>query len=120
MHNPTSSTNGQGSATPATAENGTAPSAMSREFHNFLADIEDLIQQTTSLTGDELARARVKLNTRVAAAKASAEDIGDNLALRARQTASVTNDYVHEQPWKVVGASAAIAFLLGVVIARRS
>lgn len=126
MHTPTSTAetgaNGQGSGTPAIArvENAASSSAISREFYNFLADIEDLIKETTSLTGDELASARVKLNARVAAAKASAEEIGDNIALRARQTASVTNDYVHEQPWKVLGASAAIAFLLGIVIARRS
>ncbi|WP_350448461.1 DUF883 family protein [Pseudomonas solani] len=126
MHNPTATTdigtNGQGSGTPAIAkvENAASSSAISREFYNFLADIEDLIKETTSLTGDELAHARVKLNARVAAAKASAEEVGDSITLRARQTASMTNDYVHEQPWKVLGASAAIAFLLGVLIARRS
>lgn len=93
---------------------------VSREFHDFLADIEDLIKQTTSLTGDDLARARVKLNARVAAAKDSVEAIGDDVAQRARKVANDTNAYVHEQPWKAIGASAVIGLLLGVVLARRN
>lgn len=93
---------------------------VSREFHDFLADIEDLIKQTTSLTGEDLARARSNLNARVAAAKQSAEAIGQDVAHRARKVASDTNEYVHEQPWKAIGASAVIGLLLGVVLARRN
>lgn len=123
MHNPTNINEpgnlGQG-ANSAKSNHAGAQSSVSREFHNFLADIEDLIKETTSLTGDDLARARVKLNARIASAKASAENMGETVVQRARQTANVTNAYVHEKPWKAVGASAAIAFLFGLVIARRS
>lgn len=107
----------------ATNDHGIGSSALakaaSREFQDFLADIEDLIKETTSLTGEDLAHARVRLNARVASAKASVEDMGDSIVQRAKQGASVTNEYVHEQPWKVLGASAAIAFLLGIALARR-
>lgn len=124
MQNTTSfspaSANGQDSNDSSPARHNASPSSVSREFHNFLADIEDLIKEATSLTGDDLARAKVKLNARIATAKASAEDMSESVVQRARQTANVTNAYVHEQPWKAVGASAAIAFLLGLVIARRS
>jgi ElaB/YqjD/DUF883 family membrane-anchored ribosome-binding protein len=93
--------------------------SMSREFHNFLADIEDLVKDTTSMTGEDLTKARAKLNERVAAAKESVEEMGNAFAKRARATATDTNAYVHEQPWKVIGAGAAIGFLLGFVLARR-
>jgi hypothetical protein len=33
-------------------------SRASREFHNFVADMEDLITKTTSLTGEDLQKAR--------------------------------------------------------------
>jgi ElaB/YqjD/DUF883 family membrane-anchored ribosome-binding protein len=94
-------------------------SGVSREFHSFLEDIEDLVKQTTSLTGDELARAKEKLSARVASAKESVEDMGHAAANRARKAAKATDRYVHEQPWKVIGASAAIAFLIGFALARR-
>ncbi len=125
MQNPTSNlqnaTNNQGGPSAlAKAASAISVSGVSREFQNFLADIEDLIKETTSLTGEELTHARARLNARVATAKASIEGMGDNIVQRAKQSATVTNEYVHEQPWKALGASTAIAFLLGIAIARRS
>ena len=103
----------------ASAKTNGGQSNMSREFHNFLADIEDLIKATTSLTGEDLARATAKLSERVTAAKESVEEMSGAIAQQARKTAADTNDYVHEQPWQAIGAAAAIAFLLGFVLSRR-
>ncbi len=97
-----------------------AASGISNEFQNFLCDIEDLFKATTSLTGDDLARAKAKLGARIEAAKESIEDASDNVAQRARRTAAMSNNYVHEQPWTVIGAGAAVSFLLGYLIARRA
>jgi ElaB/YqjD/DUF883 family membrane-anchored ribosome-binding protein len=94
-------------------------SGVSREFHSFLADIEDLVRDATSLTGDDLAKAKAKLNARVAAARESVEEVSDAVVSRARKTAKATDQYVHEQPWKVIGISAAVAFLVGFALARR-
>jgi len=95
-------------------------SSLSHEFHNFLADIEDFINATTMLTGEDLAQATAKISERIATAKGSIEDMGDAIALQARKTVSGASDYVHTDPWKAIGASAAVAFLLGLVIARRT
>lgn len=95
-------------------------SAISNEFHSFLNDIEDLFKATTSLTGDDLARAKAKLSERIDAAKETAEELSENIVQRARKTADITNHYVHEQPWTVIGAGAAAGFLLGYLLARRS
>ena len=97
-----------------------ASQALSREFNSFLADVEDLVKETAALGGDELAQTRARLSKRISAARDSIGELGDNLAEQGRRTATATNDYVHEQPWKVIGASAAAAFLLGFVLARRS
>ncbi|AYF90014.1 DUF883 domain-containing protein [Pseudomonas sp. DY-1] len=92
----------------------------SQEFHSFLADVEDLMKDTTSLSAEELTQAQAMLSERISAARASMEQLGDKLAQQSRKSAAATNDYVHEQPWKVIGASAAAAFLFGFVLARRS
>lgn len=94
-------------------------SGVSLEFRNFLADIEDLIKQTTSLTGDDLAEARAKLDERVAAVKESIEEMGGATVERARRTAADANEYVHEQPWQAIGVGAVAGLLLGLVLARR-
>lgn len=106
-------------STPDISSNGIG-AGISREFHDFVADIEDLIKQTTALTGDDLARAKDKLSARVAAARDSVESLRDDVAHRARKVAADTNTYVHEQPWKAIGASAVIGLLLGVVLTRRN
>jgi ElaB/YqjD/DUF883 family membrane-anchored ribosome-binding protein len=95
-------------------------SGVSLEFHNFVADIEDLIKSTTSLSGDDLASVKEKIGERIAAAKESAEEMGDALAHRAGKAVAVTNEYVHEQPWKAIGVGVAVGFLLGAVVARRA
>jgi ElaB/YqjD/DUF883 family membrane-anchored ribosome-binding protein len=90
-----------------------------QEFQSFLTDIEALVKDATSLTGDELTQAKFKLNARIAMAKAATEVGSRNIMQRARQTAVATNGYVREQPWKAVGAGAAIAFLLGRAFTKR-
>ncbi|MGY5795703.1 DUF883 family protein [Rheinheimera faecalis] len=94
--------------------------ALTDEFHNFIADIEDLLKTTTSLTGAEFEQAKKKLTERVATAKASVEDIGHNFAAKARHSAEVTDRYVHQQPWQSIAACAAVSFVLGVFVARCS
>jgi len=94
-------------------------SGASNDFQHFLSDIEDLIKETTTSTGEDLSRAKDKLNKRLAEAKESAQEVGADIVQRGRQAATATNEYVHEQPWKVIGASAAIGLLVGFALTRR-
>lgn len=95
-------------------------STLAREFRNFVTDVEDLIKATTSLTGEDLNKAKAKLSQRIAAAKDSVEQAGETIANRARKTAETTNAYVHEQPWTAIGAGAAAGVVLGYLLTRRS
>lgn len=90
-----------------------------REFHNFVADVEDLVTSTTPLTVEDLARAKERLHQRVTAAKASIETMRRDVTDQARQTAAATNHYVKENPWKSAGIGAAVGLLLGFMLARR-
>lgn len=130
MHNPThtgnSGVNSLGGgvgpivAGPTARGEASPPSSnASQEFQSFLTDIEALVKDVTSLNGDELTQAKFKLNARIAMAKAATEVGNRNIMQRARQTAVATNGYVREQPWKAVGAGAAIAFLLGRAFTKR-
>jgi len=92
---------------------------VAQQFHMFIADIENLVKDATSLTGDELAQAKFKLSARIAKAKAATETGASNIMQRARHTAAATNSYVHKQPWKAVGTGAALAFLLARALSKR-
>jgi ElaB/YqjD/DUF883 family membrane-anchored ribosome-binding protein len=97
----------------------TASSRIAGEFTNFVSDVEDLVKQTTSLTGEELTQAKLKLSQRLTDAKNTVSEFGGAVAARAKKTADATNDYVQNEPWKAVGIGAAFGLLLGVVLSRR-
>ena len=109
---------GNGQTVLATASS--VGSALSREVHYFLADIEDLVRATTSLTGEELVRAKAKLAERITAVKASVGQMGGAIADGTRHAAQATDSYVHERPWQAIGIGAALGVLVGLLIARRT
>lgn len=111
-------TNGHAEAAVPPAGGG-APALVMREVHSLLADIEDLIKATTSLTGEDLAQAKAKLAERIASLRKSVENAGGAAVRGARQGAAVTDDYVRENPWQAVGIGAAGGLLLGLLLARR-
>jgi ElaB/YqjD/DUF883 family membrane-anchored ribosome-binding protein len=96
-----------------------APSSITREFRNFVADMEDFIKTTTSLTGDDLARAKANLSSRVAAARVFAEEMPRTIADRARYTVRVAHGHVRERPWQAIGVTAAVGLLIGFLLGRR-
>lgn len=96
-----------------------AAHGLSREFHDVLSDIEDLITSTTSLTGDDLARAKMKLRSRISDARRSLSAMGSGVVEQARTTADRTHRFVQHQPWQAVGIGAGIGLLIGMLIGRR-
>jgi ElaB/YqjD/DUF883 family membrane-anchored ribosome-binding protein len=107
-------------STPAEdAATDTASSGVTQEFKNFMADMEDLLKASTSLTGDDLARAKAKLYARVAAARAFLEGMPATISDRARKTVRVADGYVREQPWQAIGMTAAVGVLVGFLLGRR-
>lgn len=96
-----------------------ANSAARHEFENLVEDLEDLIKATSSLTGAEIERLRKQLGERVSKARQTAQSMSDDAITRMRQTARVTDEYVHEQPWKAMGVCASVGFLLGMLVSRR-
>jgi ElaB/YqjD/DUF883 family membrane-anchored ribosome-binding protein len=95
------------------------PSGITQEFRDFVADMEDLITESTSLTGDNLARAKANLSARVAAARAFVEEMPGAISDRARNTVKVADGYVRERPWQAIAMTAAAAVLIGFLLGRR-
>jgi ElaB/YqjD/DUF883 family membrane-anchored ribosome-binding protein len=115
------SSNGHGAG--STPKKGAVPDAVSsgitQEFKDFIADMEDLLKASTTLSGDDLARAKAKLYARVAAAKTFVEGMPATISDRARETVKVADGYVREQPWQAIGITAAAGVLIGFLLGRR-
>lgn len=97
-----------------------ALTGVSQEYHGFLDDIEQLLKETKSLTGEEFEQARTQLNQRVATARNSVEKMKGSLSDQARKSIAAGQQYAHKQPWQIAGAGAALGLLIGIVLARRS
>jgi|SRR5690606_10930053 len=95
-------------------------SSIAKEFRTFVHDVESLIKSSTDLNGEDLAKAKARINERITSAKKSLESIGETITDRASKTATSANNYVHEQPWTVIGASAAVGFLAGYLLTHRN
>lgn len=97
-----------------------ASTEIAQEFKSFVADIESMIKETASLHGDDLARAQIKINQRILSAKQHISKAGSSIAHQAaeqtRKAAVRTNEYVHEQPWAVIGTGALVSFVLGLLL----
>ena len=120
MHNPFASSTSPASTPHTNPNKSDIASGISGEFHNFISDVEDMIADKTSLTGEDFTRVKNKLTERVASAKAAMEDMGHNIACQARKGVEATNSYAHEKPWHVIGTVAVVGFLLGFFHARRT
>lgn len=96
-----------------------ASSSVSQEFSDLVADLEDLVKATTSLTAEELAKAKKVLNERIAEARQTIDEVSKDVGAQAQKTAEAADQYVRAKPWQVIGATAVAGVLLGYLLGRR-
>ena len=93
-----------------------ALSELSSEFHNFVADVEDLLKASSMLSGEDIAGIKAKLEERVAAARESIGHVGDTISETSRGTISRIDDFVRDRPWQAAGIGVAVGLLIGLLL----
>ncbi|MDD2685304.1 MAG: DUF883 family protein [Gallionella sp.] len=83
-----------------------------------VADAEELLRATAGQAGEKVAAARERIQENLAAAKMRLVDAEHAVMDKAKQAASATDDYVHENPWKAVGIAAGVGLVVGMLISR--
>ena len=84
-----------------------------------MADAEDLLAATVDVSSTGVDELRERARKNLSQAREQMLDIEDEVRARARRAASMTDDYVHENPWASVGMAAAAGMLLGLLLGRR-
>lgn len=82
-------------------------------------DVEELLKATANQTGDKIAAARARAAESLRSAQMRLAGASEEIAVRARQAAAATDEYVHEKPWQAIGVAAGVSFLIGYLIGRR-
>jgi len=84
-----------------------------------VSDAEELLRATASQAGEKVAVARERIQASLASAKVKLNDAERAAMEKAKEAAKVTDEYVHEHPWRAVGIAAGAGFVLGMLIGRR-
>jgi ElaB/YqjD/DUF883 family membrane-anchored ribosome-binding protein len=84
-----------------------------------VADAEELLRATANQAGEGAAAARARIQQSLQVVKERLVDAQTAVIERTRQAAKVTDEYVHENPWKAIGISACVGAIVGILVARR-
>jgi ElaB/YqjD/DUF883 family membrane-anchored ribosome-binding protein len=96
-----------------------AKERLSADFAKVLEDIDALVNATATKAEGEATALRARIRDRLGAATDALASAQRAALLRAKDAAKATDDYVHDHPWQVVGAAAAVGLAIGVLIGRR-
>ena len=77
-------------------------------------------EQKLPETDPELQYLADQMEQGVRSGKYTWAEIQEALVSRTREAAVTTDEYVHENPWRVMGIAAGLGFILGVLLAPRS
>jgi ElaB/YqjD/DUF883 family membrane-anchored ribosome-binding protein len=89
------------------------------DFKVVVADAEALLKATANQGGEKLAEVRAKAEKSLGAAKARIAEAQSVVLAKTKEAAKVTDEYVHENPWRSVGFAAGVGLVIGLLIGRR-
>jgi ElaB/YqjD/DUF883 family membrane-anchored ribosome-binding protein len=84
-----------------------------------LSDAEELLRAAAAATGERAAELREKAAVTLKRASEKIADVQEMVLERGKAAARVTDDFVHDNPWRAVGIAAGAGFLLGLLVNRR-
>lgn len=102
-----------------TTDNAVTKEKLVQDFKVVVSDAEELLRATASQAGEKVAAAREKVQESLHRAKVKLAEAEEILIDKGKQAARVTDEYVHDNPWKAVGIAAGIGFVIGLLMGRR-
>ena len=84
-----------------------------------IADAEELLRATASQAGERIGVARERIQDSLHQAKVKLAEAEAVFLERAKQASRYTEEYVTENPWRALGAAAAVGLVLGLLLSRR-
>jgi ElaB/YqjD/DUF883 family membrane-anchored ribosome-binding protein len=91
-----------------------------RDLYAVVADVDELIKATAGNANEAIVEVRERIASSLRAAKDNLRDAGQCAAEEAGSIADATNDYVHDNVWKVMGIAGGIGLLVGMILSLRS
>lgn len=84
-----------------------------------ISDAEELLRLGAEQTGASAIEWRARVEDRLGRAKIKLADLQDSAVAKARAAGHAADDYVHDHPWKAIGAAAGVGLIIGLLVSRR-
>lgn len=98
---------------------GTARAQLVEDFQKVVSDSEALLRALASAPGDKALAIRAGVEERLAATKERLRELQGAAVEKTTAAARAADEYVHENPWPLIGAAAVAGLIIGLVIADR-
>ena len=95
---------------------GAARQQLVEDFNKIVADSEGLLRAMASVPGEKATAMRASVEANLNSAKARLRDLQGMAVERTSAAVRATDEYAHENPWPLIGAAAAVGFILGVIV----
>ena len=94
-------------------------SEMESDVSRAISGAEDMLAQAATSTGEMAAELRGRALEQLRALRDRMHDAQAAALRQSKAAARATDDYVHDHPWRAIGAAAAVGVLVGLLIGRR-
>jgi ElaB/YqjD/DUF883 family membrane-anchored ribosome-binding protein len=89
------------------------------EFRDLAASIDELLSATGNESSDALAQLKSRAADRLKQAKATFNRVERTAVQTAKDVATKSDDYVHDNPWTSIALGTGVGLLVGLLIGRR-
>jgi ElaB/YqjD/DUF883 family membrane-anchored ribosome-binding protein len=97
----------------------TLRSKLATDFASAMSEAQEMLHHAAVETGEKARDLRSQVETKLLQAKLRLQELEGQAVERARTAARATDDYVHDHPWRAIGAAAVIGILVGLLMNRR-
>jgi ElaB/YqjD/DUF883 family membrane-anchored ribosome-binding protein len=94
-------------------------SVLEREWADLKADFEDLVSNPAVRDMPEVRALKERLQESLHRAGEAVADVTHDISRKVRDTASIADEYAHDQPWKVAALAGLAGLVVGLLISRR-
>lgn len=93
--------------------------ALVKDLKGVVGDADELLREVAHSTTEQLATARTRIEARLCEARSGLHDARLAVTQKARYAAGATDEYVRDNPWKLLAVAAAAGVVIGFFLSRR-
>ena len=97
----------------------TSKEKLAADLRVVIADAEELLKATAAQQGEKINAVRTRVEGSLEAARAWVVELEQAAEEKAKEAATATDVYVHENPWQAVAIAAAVGFFFGTLARRK-